>query len=66
MSTQKHVTHTVMKHQNTSNYMYTKWSLGIMKLNNIYLLPGSIFVNIIINKTIDNIKLTIMNTQHVT
>lgn len=31
-----------------------------MKLNNIYLLPGSIFVNIIINKTIDNIKLTII------
>lgn len=41
--------------------MYIKWSLGIMKLNNIYLLIGSIFVNIIINKIIDNIKLIIMN-----
>lgn len=41
--------------------MYIKWSLGIMKLNNIYLLLGSIFVNIIINKMIDNIKLIIMN-----
>lgn len=41
--------------------MYIKWSLGIMKLNNIYLLSGSIFVNIIINKIIDNIKLIIMN-----
>lgn len=41
--------------------MYIKWSLGIMKLNNIYLLLGSIFVNIIINKIIDNIKLIIMN-----
>lgn len=41
--------------------MYIKWSLGIMKLNNIYLLSGGIFVNIIINKIIDNIKLIIMN-----
>lgn len=41
--------------------MYIKWSLGIMKLNNIYLLLSSIFVNIIINKIIDNIKLIIMN-----
>lgn len=47
--------------KNISNYMYIKWSLGIMKLNNIYLLLSSIFVNIIINKMIDNIKLIIMN-----